>query len=97
RLLRPERCRRRDARRERASSSHFCEAASFFTGHNVELGLDNVGIVLLTLTLLISMINASAGRTNILQGVVHLPLFAAFLAVIVGFHRVVEPFERRTG
>lgn len=56
--------------------------ASFFTGHKVELGLDNVGIFLLTVTLLISMINASAGRTNILQGVIHLTLFAAFLVVI---------------
>lgn len=56
--------------------------ASFFTGHNVELGLDNVGVVLLTLTLLVSMVNAGAGRTNILQGVLHLTLFAAFLAVI---------------
>ena len=32
--------------------------------------------------LLISVINASAGRTNILQGVIHLTLFAAFLVVI---------------
>ena len=56
--------------------------ASVFTGHKVELGLDNVGIFLLTVTLLISMINASAGRTNILQGVIHLTLFAAFLVVI---------------
>ncbi len=56
--------------------------SSFFTGHKVELGLDNVGIFLLTMTLLISMINASAGRTNILQGVIHLTLFAAFLVVI---------------
>ncbi len=40
--------------------------ASFFTGYKVELGLDDVGIFLLTLTLLISVINASAGRTNIL-------------------------------
>ena len=56
--------------------------ASIFTGHKVELGLDNVGIFLLTVTLLVSMINASAGRTNILQGVIHLTLFAAFLVVI---------------
>lgn len=56
--------------------------ASFFTGHNVEFGLDNTGIFLLSVTLLISMINANAGRTNILQGVIHLTLFAAFLVVI---------------
>ena len=56
--------------------------ASFFTGYKVELGLENVGILLLSVTLLISMINASAGRTNILQGVIHLTLFAAFLVVV---------------
>ncbi len=56
--------------------------ASFFTGTQVELGLDNAGIFLLSVTLLISVINASAGRTNILQGVIHLTLFAAFLVVI---------------
>ncbi len=56
--------------------------ASFFTGNKLELGLDNVGIVLLSVTVLISVINASAGRTNVLQGVIHLTLFAAFLVVI---------------
>lgn len=53
-----------------------------FTGNEVVLGLDDAGLFLLTVTLLISMINASAGRTNILQGVIHLTLFAAFLVVI---------------
>ncbi len=57
-------------------------AASYFTGNEVVLGLDDAGLFLLTVTLLISMINASAGRTNILQGVIHLTLFAAFLVVI---------------
>ncbi|MDJ0683514.1 MAG: calcium:proton antiporter [Alphaproteobacteria bacterium] len=57
-------------------------AASFFTGYRVEFGLDNVGIVLLSATLLISVINAAAGRTNIMQGVIHLTMFAAFLVVI---------------
>ena len=56
--------------------------ASFFTGNTLELGLDNVGIFLLSVTLLISVINASAGRTNVLQGIIHLTLFAAFLVVI---------------
>jgi len=40
--------------------------ASFFTGNTVELGLDDAGIVLLSVTLVVSMINASSGRTNIL-------------------------------
>lgn len=56
--------------------------ASMFTGYQVEFGLDSVGIFLLSTTLLISVINATAGRTNILQGVIHLTLFAAFLVVI---------------
>jgi Ca2+:H+ antiporter len=56
--------------------------ASYFTGNRVDFGLDDTGIMLLTVTLLISTINAGAGRTNILQGVIHLILFAAFLVVI---------------
>ncbi|MES0812703.1 calcium:proton antiporter [Roseibium sp. SCPC15] len=56
--------------------------ASLMTGNAVKLGLDDVGILLLSLTLLISLINASTGRTNILQGLIHLTLFAAFLLTV---------------
>ena len=57
-------------------------AVSLFTGRVIELGLDPVDIVLLTLTLLVSMVNFGAGRTNILQGAVHLILFVSYIILI---------------
>ena len=43
------------------------------------LGLDIKDQVLLALTLLISSITLATGRTTVLQGVVHLVIFAVFL------------------
>ena len=43
------------------------------------LGLASKDIVLLTLTFLVSTITLATGRTNVMQGAVHLVLFAAFL------------------
>jgi len=43
------------------------------------LGLPPKDIVLLTLTFLVSTITLATGRTNVMQGAVHLVLFAAFL------------------
>jgi Ca2+:H+ antiporter len=43
------------------------------------LGLDPKELILLGLTLLISVITLGTGRTNVMQGAVHLVLFAAFL------------------
>ena len=43
------------------------------------LGLAPKDIVLLTLTFLVSTITLATGRTNVMQGAVHLVLFAAFL------------------
>jgi Ca2+:H+ antiporter len=48
----------------------------------VELGLDPVEMVLLLLTLTISALTFSGGRTNVLQGAIHLVLFAAFVGLI---------------
>lgn len=55
---------------------------SLATGKTVELGLGNVNLILLLLTLAVSIINFGSGRTNILQGAVHLLLFLAYLVVI---------------
>ena len=55
---------------------------SLFTGRAIELGLDPVDIVLLTLTLLVTAVNFGAGRTNILQGAVHLILFISYIILI---------------
>ena len=52
------------------------------TGKTVELGLGNVDLVLLLLTLAVSIVNFGAGRTNVLQGVVHLLLFVGYVVTI---------------
>lgn len=57
-------------------------AISLVIGHPVTLGLDNVSIVLLVLTLVISTMTFGGARTNVLQGAVHLVLFLAYLLLI---------------
>ena len=51
-------------------------------GRDVELGLSNVDIVLLILTLFVAGLTIGGGRTNVLQSVVHLPLFAIYVMLI---------------
>jgi Ca2+:H+ antiporter len=48
-------------------------------GWTLELGLDAKGITLLALTLLVSAMSLSTGRTTVLQGAVHLVIFVFFL------------------
>lgn len=50
-----------------------------WTGQPLALGLGGKETVLLFLTLLVGTFTLSTGRTNILQGAVHLSLFAAYL------------------
>jgi len=52
------------------------------TGRDVELGLDPVEMTLLLLTLAVSTLTFTGGRTNILQGAIHLVLFLAFIMLI---------------
>jgi Ca2+:H+ antiporter len=54
-------------------------AMSIAIGQPLVLGLDIKDQVLLALTLLISAITLATGRTTVLQGVVHLVIFAVFL------------------
>ena len=54
-------------------------AVSIALGYRLELGLDTKELGLLVLTLLLSVITLGTGRTTVLQGVVHLVIFAAFL------------------
>jgi Ca2+:H+ antiporter len=49
------------------------------TGWPLVLGLDYKGMVLLALSLLVASLALGGGRTTILQGVVHLVLFAVYL------------------
>ena len=47
----------------------------------LQLGLAAKDLVLLTLTFAVAAITLGTGRTNVLQGAVHLVIFAAFLVL----------------
>jgi len=54
-------------------------AASVWLGLPLTLGIENKDIALLTLTFVVGSITLATGRTNMLQGAIHLVIFAAFL------------------
>ncbi len=54
----------------------------WYTGESVVLGLGAADIVLLALTLIVSLVTFVSERTHVLQGVVHLALFAAYVVLI---------------
>jgi Ca2+:H+ antiporter len=54
-------------------------AVSIVLGQPLALGLDAKDQILLALTLLLSVITLGTGRTTVLQGIVHIVIFAAFL------------------
>jgi Ca2+:H+ antiporter len=56
---------------------------SIVLGQPLELGLGVKDEVLLALTLLVGVITLGTGRTTVLQGIVHLVIFAAFLFLAV--------------
>jgi Ca2+:H+ antiporter len=47
------------------------------------LGVEHANLLLLLLTLGLSILTFASGRTNVLQGVVHLLLFVTFLLLLV--------------
>ncbi len=49
------------------------------SGMTLVLGLDSKGMMLLALTLLVATLSLGTGRTTVLQGVVHLVIFAVYL------------------
>jgi len=55
---------------------------SHLTGRSIFLGVRNADFVMLLLTLTVSVVTFASGRTNVLQGAVHLLLFAAYLLLI---------------
>jgi Ca2+:H+ antiporter len=55
--------------------------ASVLLGMPLELGLSPTDLVLLALTFAVAAITLGTGRTNVLQGAVHLVIFAAFLVL----------------
>ena len=52
---------------------------SIFTGLTITLGIDTKSIVLLVLSLFTIMVSLASGRTNVLQGIVLLVIFAVYL------------------
>jgi len=64
-------------------------AVSIAIGQPVALGLDAKEQALLAITLLLSVITLGTGRTTMLQGIVHLVLFAVFLffSVVPSTHK----------
>ena len=52
------------------------------TNRSVALGLEGGNLPLLILTLGASIVTFGSGKTNILQGCIHLVLFAVFLLLI---------------
>jgi Ca2+:H+ antiporter len=57
-------------------------AIALLTDRTVVLGLEVVDMLLLVLTLAMATLTFASGRTNILQGAVHLLLFAAYIVLI---------------
>ena len=56
---------------------------SIALGHLLELGLDTKDTVMLALTLFVGVLTLGTGRTTVVQGIVHLVIFATFLFLAV--------------
>ena len=57
-------------------------AISLYTGHAIVLGLDPAEVTMLLIVLAVSMLTFGQGRTNMLQGAVHLLIFGVYLFLI---------------
>jgi Ca2+:H+ antiporter len=55
---------------------------SHLLGTSVYLGLQNTSFMMLLLSLLVSVVTFASGRTNVLQGAVHMLLFVAYVLLI---------------
>jgi Ca2+:H+ antiporter len=51
-------------------------------GREIVLGVEHTDLVMLLLTLAVCVVTFSSGRTNVMQGAVHLVLFAVYVALI---------------
>jgi Ca2+:H+ antiporter len=58
-------------------------AIAHLTGRPIELGVQHTDVVMLLLTLAVGVVTFSSGRTNVLQGAVHLLVFVAYLFLLV--------------
>jgi Ca2+:H+ antiporter len=59
-------------------------AISWLRGEHIVLGLDSANAVLLILTLTVCLVTFASGRTNVLQGAIHLVLFATYGLLLLG-------------
>jgi Ca2+:H+ antiporter len=55
---------------------------SRISGREIVLGVEHADLVMLLLTLVLCVVTFSSGRTNVMQGAVHLVLFVVYLALI---------------
>jgi Ca2+:H+ antiporter len=55
---------------------------SHITGRGLTLGLEHTDFIMLLLTLAVSVVTFASGRTNVMQGAVHLLLFVAYLLLM---------------
>ena len=56
---------------------------SLWTGWPLSLGIDAKSTVLLLLSLLVTSLSLSTGRTTIMQGTIHLVIFAVYLLTTI--------------
>jgi Ca2+:H+ antiporter len=56
---------------------------SIYFGWRLTLGLETKETILLLLSLFVASLSLNTGRTTILQGVVHLVIFAVYLLMVV--------------
>jgi Ca2+:H+ antiporter len=54
---------------------------SRMSGREIVLGVEHADLVMLLLTLAVCVVTFSSGRTNVMQGAVHLVLFMVYLAL----------------
>ena len=64
---------------------------SSMIGRHAELGLETPEIALFAATIFVSMIQFSQGKTNMLQGFVHLMLFALWIAMLMDGEGLAPP------
>ncbi|MEA1916204.1 MAG: calcium:proton antiporter [Campylobacterota bacterium] len=55
------------------------------TSKAVILGLNGVDAIMLLVTILVSIVNMSSGRSNVIQGTIHLILFALYLMLLFDY------------
>jgi hypothetical protein len=71
-----------EAGAQRRSAGHWNRGPLRRSIGRVELGLEPPEITLLACTVLVSVVNFTHGRTNRMQGLVHLCLFITYIALI---------------